>query len=72
MAAPVLEAVEAVESHLHPPPSFEVADPPFPKGQEEIWRFSPLRRMRPPRPTTWSARSAKAQTRSPWAAISTR
>ena len=47
MAAPVLEAVEAVESHLHPTPSFEVADHPFPKGQEEIWRFSPLRRMRP-------------------------
>ena len=36
MAAPVLEAVEAIESHLHPTPSFEVEDHPYPKGQEEI------------------------------------
>ena len=46
MAAPVLEAVEALESHLHPTPSFEIDDHPYPKGQEEIWRFSPLRKMR--------------------------
>ena len=46
MAAPVMEAVEALESHLHPTPSFEIDDHPYPKGQEEIWRFSPLRRMR--------------------------
>ena len=46
MAAPVMEAVEALESHLHPTPSFEIDDHPYPKGQEEIWRFSPLRRMK--------------------------
>ncbi len=45
MAVPVMEAVEALESHLHPTPSFEIDDHPYPKGQEEIWRFSPLRRM---------------------------
>ncbi|MCW3157199.1 Fe-S cluster assembly protein SufD [Micropruina sonneratiae] len=46
MAAPVLEAVEALESHLHPTPSFEVDDHPYPKGQEEIWRFTPLRAIK--------------------------
>ncbi|MEZ5126979.1 MAG: Fe-S cluster assembly protein SufD [Micropruina glycogenica] len=46
MAAPVMEAVEALESHLHPTPSFAIDDHPYPKGQEEIWRFSPLRAMR--------------------------
>lgn len=43
----VARALERVESHLHPTPSFDVADHPMPTGQEEIWRFSPLRRMRP-------------------------
>ncbi len=47
MAAPVLEAVEAVESHLHPTPSFAVADHPVPNGREEIWRFTPIRRIQP-------------------------
>ena len=47
MAAPVMEAVEALESHLHPTPSFTIDDHPYPKGQEEIWRFSPLRRIKP-------------------------
>ncbi|MGC4154615.1 MAG: Fe-S cluster assembly protein SufD [Propionicimonas sp.] len=47
MAAPVMEAVEALESHLHPTPSFEIDDHPYPKGQEEIWRFSPLRALKP-------------------------
>ena len=47
MAAPVIEAVEAIESHLHPTPSFAVDDHPYPNGREEIWRFSPLRAMRP-------------------------
>ena len=46
MAAPVMEAVEALESHLHPTPSFTIDDHPYPKGQEEIWRFSPLRRIK--------------------------
>ena len=47
MAAPVLEAVEALESHLHPTPSFEVDDHAYPNGQEEIWRFTPLRAIKP-------------------------
>ncbi len=46
MAAPVMEAVEALESHLHPTPSFAIDDHPYPKGQEEIWRFSPLRALK--------------------------
>ena len=41
------EAVEAVESHLHPKPSWDVADHPMPTGREEIWRFTPISRIRP-------------------------
>ncbi len=36
------EAVEAVESHLHPKPSWDVATHPVPTGREEIWRFTPV------------------------------
>ncbi len=39
-------ALERVESHLHPEGSFEVDDHPVPTGREEIWRFTPLRRLR--------------------------
>lgn len=42
----VAEAVEAVASHLHPTPSWEVADHPMPTGREEVWRFTPLRRVK--------------------------
>jgi Fe-S cluster assembly protein SufD len=35
-----------VESHLHPVSSFDLADHPMPTGREEIWRFTPLRRLR--------------------------
>ncbi len=43
----VAEAVEAgVESHLHPVASFDLADHPVPNGREEVWRFTPLRRLR--------------------------
>lgn len=38
--------LEHVESHLHPEPSFDVADHPVPNGLEEIWRFTPLKRLR--------------------------
>jgi len=41
------EAVEAVESHLHPKPSWDVADHPVPTGREEIWRFTPVSRLKP-------------------------
>ncbi|NYD41739.1 Fe-S cluster assembly protein SufD [Nocardioides panaciterrulae] len=35
-----------VESHLHPEGSFDVAEHPVPTGREEIWRFTPLKRLR--------------------------
>jgi Fe-S cluster assembly protein SufD len=35
-----------VESHLHPEGSFVVDDHPVPNGMEEIWRFTPLKRLR--------------------------
>jgi Fe-S cluster assembly protein SufD len=35
-----------VESHLHPEGSFNVDDHPVPTGLEEIWRFTPLKRLR--------------------------
>jgi Fe-S cluster assembly protein SufD len=38
--------VEEVSSHLHPQGSFEIDDHPVPTGREEIWRFTPLRRLR--------------------------
>lgn len=44
--APVAGALEHVVSHLHPEPSFDVADHPKPTGFEEIWRFTPLKRLR--------------------------
>jgi Fe-S cluster assembly protein SufD len=42
------EALELapVESHLHPEGSFDLADHPVPNGLEEIWRFTPLKRLR--------------------------
>ena len=43
----VAEAAEAtVASHLHPVTSFDLADHPIPSGREEVWRFTPLRRLR--------------------------
>ena len=38
--------VERVESHLHPEGSFDVDDHVVPTGREEIWRFTPLKRLR--------------------------
>ena len=35
-----------VDSHLHPEGSFDVADHEVPTGREEIWRFTPLKRLR--------------------------
>ncbi len=43
------EAVEsspAVASHLHGEPSYDLADHPMPTGREEVWRFTPLKRLR--------------------------
>ena len=36
---------ERVASHLNPPPSYDLADHPVPTGREEIWRFTPLKRL---------------------------
>lgn len=38
--------IEKVESHLHPTGSFDVEDHAVPTGREEIWRFTPLKRLR--------------------------
>jgi Fe-S cluster assembly protein SufD len=38
--------MERVDSHLHPDRSFEVDDHVVPTGREEIWRFTPLKRLR--------------------------
>lgn len=35
-----------IPSHLHSTPSWDVADFPVPQGREEIWRFTPLKRLR--------------------------
>ena len=42
----VAGAVETVASHLHPVASYDLADHPKPSGLEEVWRFTPLKRLR--------------------------
>ena len=42
----VQHALETVDSHLHPAGSFDPADHPVPTGLEEVWRFTPLKRLR--------------------------
>ena len=42
----VAAAIESVPSHLHPAPSYDLADYPMPAGREEVWRFTPLKRLR--------------------------
>ena len=42
----VAEAIETVASHLHPVTSFDLADHPVPNGREEVWRFTPIKRLR--------------------------
>jgi Fe-S cluster assembly protein SufD len=37
---------ERVESHLNPPASYDLADHPAPTGREEVWRFTPIKRLR--------------------------
>lgn len=46
-AANVAGALERIESHLHPTPSWDLANHPVPSGREEVWRFTPIRRIRP-------------------------
>jgi len=40
------QSPEKVVSHLHPEGSFEIADHVVPTGREEVWRFTPLKRLR--------------------------
>ena len=44
--AGAVETSDQVASHLHPAGSFRVDDYPVPTGLEEIWRFTPLKRLR--------------------------
>ena len=41
-----LEMTDKVVSHLHPEGSFDLADHAVPTGREEVWRFTPLKRLR--------------------------
>ena len=38
--------MDRVDSHLHPEGSFAVSDHEVPTGREEVWRFTPLKRLR--------------------------
>ena len=44
--AGAVETSDQVASHLHPAGSFRIDDHPVPTGLEEIWRFTPLKRLR--------------------------
>ena len=41
-----METSDKVASHLHAVASFDLADHPMPNGREEVWRFTPLKRLR--------------------------
>ena len=41
-----LETIQELSSHLHPVASADLADHPVPTGREEVWRFTPLKRLR--------------------------
>ena len=41
-----METTDKIASHLHPEGSFDVAAHPVPTGREEVWRFTPLKRLR--------------------------
>jgi Fe-S cluster assembly protein SufD len=40
-----VETSDKVASHLHPTPSYDLGDHPVPTGREEIWRFTPIKRL---------------------------
>ncbi len=42
----VQSAVEQVASHLHPRGSFDLDDHAVPTGREEVWRFTPVKRLK--------------------------
>jgi len=41
-----VEANDKIASHLHATASFDLDDHPLPNGREEVWRFTPLKRLR--------------------------
>ena len=41
-----IETTERIASHLHPTGSFSLDDHAVPNGLEEIWRFTPLKRLK--------------------------
>lgn len=43
--AKAVETTNKVLSNLHPEGSFDLADHPVPTGREEVWRFTPMRRL---------------------------
>ncbi len=42
----VASAVESATSHLHPLVSWELEDHPLPTGREEVWRFTPVPKLK--------------------------
>ena len=42
----VASAVESLASHLHPKVSWDLGDHPMPTGREEVWRFTPVRKLK--------------------------
>ncbi len=44
--AGAVETTTKLASHLHPAASFDLDDHPMPTGREEVWRFTPLKRLR--------------------------
>jgi len=46
MGTTALDPPSSVARTLHPAGSFDVDDHPMPNGREEVWRFTPLKRLR--------------------------
>ena len=44
--AGAVETTDRIASHLHAVASFDLDDHPAPTGREEVWRFTPLKRLR--------------------------
>ena len=44
--AGAVETKDRIASHLHAVASFDLDDHPMPTGREEVWRFTPLKRLR--------------------------
>ncbi|MEP7091320.1 MAG: Fe-S cluster assembly protein SufD [Nocardioidaceae bacterium] len=44
--AGAVETTDRIASHLHAVASFDLDDHPMPTGREEVWRFTPLKRLR--------------------------